>query len=46
MGYKTVPKLQQKTRVAADDARDKMIFEGLNGAFGRVGLVQVGGGTS
>ena len=35
--------MQSKTRVAADDASNQMIFEGLNGALGRVDLVSVGG---
>ena len=35
--------MQWKTRDAAADDRNQMIFKGLNGVFGRVGLVQVGG---
>ena len=35
--------MQWKTRVAAADASNQMVFKGLNGAFGRVGLLQVGG---
>ena len=35
--------MQWKTRVAAADSSDEMIFKGLNGALRRVGLVQVGG---
>ena len=37
-----IPKAQRKIRVAASDASDQMIFEGLNGALGRVVSVQVG----
>ena len=37
-----IPKVHCETRVASDDASDQMIFKGLNGALGRVGLLQMG----
>ena len=43
MGWKSIPKVKRKTRVAAADYNDQMIFECLNGALSRVGLVQLGG---
>ena len=43
MGEKSIPKVQQKHRVTAGDARDELVLEGLYGALSRVFLVQVRG---
>ena len=43
LGYKSIPKVQQKTRVSAADASNHMIFEVLNGALSRVVSVKLGG---
>ena len=41
MGEKAISKVQQKRRVAAGDASNYMVLEGLYGAISRVFLVQV-----
>ena len=43
MGEKAIPRVQQKNRVAAVDASNQVVLEGLYGALSRVCLVQVGG---
>ena len=43
LGEKAIPKVQQKNRVTAGDARNQVVLEGLDGALRRVYLVQVGG---
>ena len=40
---KATPKVQRRSRVAADDASDQMVLEGMYGTLFRVCLVQVGG---
>ena len=38
-----IPKVQQKIRVTAGDARNQMVLEGLDSSISRICLVQVGG---